>query len=113
MVAVAMMANARLRVGRLIGSSRERRPDRLELRLLLVGQLCIEVVQRRTYGLDRLQHGIEPLGGRLKPCRRGGQVRSRAGALEPVPRPRRGPLARHQAGTFPARWLDPWLALGR
>src|SRR5260370_3601727 len=98
MVAVAMMANARLRVGRLIGSSRERRPDRLELRLLLVSQLCIEVVQRRTYGLDRLQHGIEPLGGRLKPCRWGDRLRSRAGVLEQFPRLAAVLLERHQSG---------------
>src|ERR1700730_7616908 len=53
--------------GRLTRRPRAGRPDRLELRLLLVSQFAVEVVQRDAHRLDCLQHGVEPTRDSLEP----------------------------------------------
>jgi len=97
-------ANPRLRVSRPVGNSRKRRPDCLELRPLLVIQLAVEVVEGCTYRLDRLQHGIEPVGDSLEP-RTGGVIGSvgRAGVLDQVRRLCVGLLERLKVGPVARR----------
>jgi hypothetical protein len=36
------------------------RAKRLELKLLLIAQGCIEILKCRAHQLDRTQHGVEP-----------------------------------------------------
>ena len=61
--------------------ARTLRTDRFEFRLLLVGQRPIEIVKRRTYHLDRLQHGVEIFTDRSEPSRRRQRIAARHDAF--------------------------------
>src|SRR5260370_10365940 len=67
------------------------RPEPLELRLLLVTQVRMEIVDRVVHASDRLSHRFQPRLCGLKAGRRGERVLWRACALG-VPRAHRGAL---------------------
>src|SRR4051794_35015202 len=58
-------------VGGLAGALRT---ERLEPRLLLIGELRVERGQRTVYSLHRLQHGLEPRFDRFQTRRRRQQI---------------------------------------
>src|SRR3981189_847698 len=95
-----------------VGRPRAAGPDRLELRLLFVIELSVEVVQGCTHKLDRLQHGVEPVCDRLKPCRRRNRFCGRARGLERVRRLCGCVLQRHKTGTLLFIWTKPRVHLG-
>ena len=72
------------------------RADRFEFRLLLVGQRGVEVVERRTHGLDRLEHDGEPFADRREPRRRRERMVAQARGLEQIRRLGGGVLERGQ-----------------
>src|ERR1700737_2039676 len=64
------------------------------------------------YNLDRLQHGVEPVGDRLKPCRRRDRFCSGAGGLEHLGRLCAGLLERRKTGPLRLGWMNPRFDLG-
>src|SRR5712671_1345854 len=87
--------------------------DRLELRLLFFAQRCVKILKGRAYQLDRLQHGVEPFGGRSEPCGWRDCIIRLAGGLEHVGRFGAGILKRFEARTLRVGWAQPGLDLPR
>src|SRR5262249_51618343 len=58
--------------------------DGVELRLLLVAQRAVEIIERSTHGLHGRQYGLQALFDRRNPCQRGGRHFAWAARLQDV-----------------------------
>src|SRR5260370_41298505 len=83
------------------------RSEPLELRLLLVTQVRVEIVDRVVHASDRLSHRFQPRLCGLKAGRRGERVLWRACALG-FPSTHRGVLHHFESGAFAILSFSAW-----
>ena len=87
--------------------------DRLELRLLLVAQHRIEVLERGPHQVDRLLHRIQPPVHCVKASGWGSRVLRQAFSVQDVDSPGVGDLQRFESGALSVVRVQPGLDLVR
>src|SRR5437868_15097282 len=87
--------------------------DRLELRLLLVAQRRIEVLERSGDQIDGLPHGLEPPVHRVQTSGWCSRVLRQAFSVQDVDRPGIGDLQRFESGALSVVRVQPGLDLLR